>query len=433
MAFAQTMARAAKEYLEILATVSSNVIRLREELRGTFEIITPKWLPQGLRNTVEDPTETIQQLGAFCLKLLEQVKALEANNSTLSQAWRAETRNKLKLTTEKQALCATLKNYEEKVNTGEELMEDLLPKLVSTQEKLENTVKDCEEKLSAKMKEVETLRLQLDESQNENSNLREELMNKDTEIAKLSGEKDKLLDTMNASEEKLSATIKEEQKSLQQSGKSINENRTLKEGNKSESAEIKKLASVKQELQRRVRQSEEFVMIETTEKQAKLVQKLQESLTELTSLREKQTSQIAEIETLKYEKEELENEQEKLINKVKDCEALVGAQNDEEQKVKEQVKELQPENIKVRDVCDAKRGDLEMLANENEGLHRRVKDCEAVIKSEAMQVQNVKQWMLRHGKTSRFSCIHSSVVSVSVCIVEFFCEEFFSLIRINFS
>ena len=110
------MAQAAREYLKILETVSSHMIILKQELRGPFKTITPKELPQGLKNNVQDPTEMIQQLETFCIDLLQQVKIQEANYSKITQAWEAEAGKRLQLATEKEALLAKQKNSEVKID-----------------------------------------------------------------------------------------------------------------------------------------------------------------------------------------------------------------------------------------------------------------------------------------------------------------------------
>ena len=253
------MAQAAYECLAILETVSSIVLGLRETFPGPLKTISQKLLPQGIDNNVEDPREMVQQLGAFCCKLV-------AKNKELQQA----------LETEKEDLLAKLHNYQERVNAIEEPLEDSLSKLVKTQEEL----KDKTEKLKNKTKELKS--------------------------------------------------------------------KTKELGDKT--VEVKEMSSLQEKMHKKL--------------------------------------------------EDLDNEREKLLSKVKRNEEHFTVQNGKEQKLCEQVKKMQAENIKLREHNEATSGELERLANEKERLQRSVKDCEAAIKSKVMQIANIRQWTLRHGKTS---------------------------------
>ena len=393
------LAKAEKRTLEQEQETTTVVMnKLTDEIE---DLLTFKVQAQSKIATTEQQKCQFQELRAENIKLRQRLinttdnvdnpKNVEntgyAEDVTLREYEENKNKAEEQLSRKQEECNQLMQELDEAQNTLSNLNKDhkakvtAVEKMTLEKDDLLNRMKDCQEKLSAKTREAEALGQQVDESRNENSKLRKELTINGNEIAQLTGERDEI---RNTSEKMLAAKIKEEQKSQQQLQKSTYEISRLKEDQKFKSAAIKKLASEKQKLQTQLQHYEDFVMVETTAKHQKLVQHLEESQTER--------------ERLEYEKAELGNENEKLQDKVKDCEECVAAQNIEKQKLFEQVEMLQAEKIEFKKDYEATTSELETLSMEKEELQRRVKDFEATINSKSMQIESISQWTLHHGK-----------------------------------
>ena len=219
--------------------------------------------------------------------------------------------------------------------------------------------------------------------------------------------------------DKLSERTIEEQDPLQKQEDLLHKNGKLKEEQNMISTEINNPASETQELQTQVQQCDELAMTETIQQQQKLAQELKESKTELVKLQEEQKYQTTRVAKLTYEKEQLENKKEELLNKVKDYEEHATEHFKEKEKLTNENKELLNKVKTCEEQAKEQLKEIGKLENEKEELLNKVKDCEErateqLREKDKLEAENkelkkvanekeelhksVRQWMLHHGK-----------------------------------
>ena len=356
------MDKAAKQYLDIIKNISSQLDDFRQKMPDTFESIPVMILPQDMKNDVDDPTEMVQQLVILYQTSVADKEALGVKVDDL------QNRNAL--------LSAQVKIKDEWYRTADQRLKASEAELCKLQKEPDEKVKEMEIQVNEHIKLVSAITNSEAES---TPTMQEEIHNLKMKLELANAEK---------------RTLEQEQETTTVVMNKLTD-------------EIEQLLTFKVQAQSKIATTEQqkYQLQELREENIKLYQRLKNTTGNVDMQQntenigygehEKQVSKVLQDESSRLQQDlslkssemlRLKDENEELIAKLKTNNENEQSYKDEQQNLIGKLEKSEAENNRLEQELASITAVMTELTNENETL--------LLIKQ---KIDLVKQWMAKHG------------------------------------